>query len=145
MSTETNRAVVQRYFNEVWNEGQLDVLGEVVAADVVLHANGRPPEVGIDRWRRGMQRFRSAFPDVTIATDELIADGDRVVVRATIRGTHRGPLMGVAPTGTAVIVTALVVLRLTDGKIAEEWEVADLLGLLQQLGATMAPPVPPPA
>lgn len=142
MSIEANKAVVRRYFDEVWNQWHPDALGEVVAAEVVLHSHARPPMMGIDRWKQAMLGFHAAFPDVTFAIEEMVAEGERVVTRGTVRGTHRGPLMGIAPTGASVTFPGVWVLRLADGKIAEEWEVMDLLGLLQQLGATVAPPVP---
>jgi predicted ester cyclase len=88
---------------------------------------------------------RSAFPDAQETIEDLIAEGDKVMLYATLRGTHRGAFLGIAPTGRAVAWKVVVIGRVADGKFAEIWQVHDQLGLLQQLGATITLPTQTPA
>ena len=128
MSPDENKAAIHRWFEEGLNRG-LDValamageyLGDVEAA------------------ARAMLAIYTAFPDSHYTIEDLVAEGDRVVVRWTSRGTHRGPFRGVAPTGRRVGVTGISIYRMAGGKIVDEWAVADTLGLLEQLGAPLAP------
>ncbi len=135
MSTEANKAIIRRFVEEVQNRGDLTVLDEIAAPDYVNHT--APPGVPADR--EGLKQltamFRRAFPDGRMAIEDLVAEGDRVVTRKTFRGTHGGELMGIPPTGRAVAIQLIDIVRLADGKAVESWSAADDLGLLQQLGA----------
>jgi predicted ester cyclase len=83
--------------------------------------------------------FEAAFPGYELSADDLIAEGDKVVLRATFHGTHRGDLMGVAPTGKSVTLPLIIVYRIADGKIADHWLAVDRMELMQQLGVLPAP------
>jgi steroid delta-isomerase-like uncharacterized protein len=140
MSTTENTSLVLRYFDELVNGGNLAVAEELLAADYTHHDPALPPEMqrGRDNYLRGYAMFPAAFPDLHTAVEDVIAKGDKVVVRWTTRGTHQGSLMGIPPTGRQVTMTAIHILRLADGKIAEGWVNFDALGMLQQLGAIPA-------
>ena len=140
MSAEDNKAAVQHMGEEAFNKGNLDVLDELVAQDVVDHdpAPGQPP--GREGIKQFVSELRTAFPDLQLALDELIAEGDKVVVRWTMRGTHLGELRGgIAPTGKAFTVTGTTTNRVAGGQVAEAWGNVDLLGLMLQLGLVTPP------
>ncbi len=133
MSTEENKAKVRRIIEEVWNGGNLAVLDELVAPNCVFHdlsTTFRGPE-GIKRY---VMMYRMAFPAVHFTIDDLIAEGERVVIRWTVTGTHQGELRGIAPTGKHVTVMGMVISRFAKGKVEEDWINFDALGLMQQLG-----------
>jgi hypothetical protein len=136
VSIESNKAIVRRYFEEVFGQGKLAVLDEIVAAE---HKNSGPGSVpGLPPGPEGTKLFvsiyRDAFPDVHFTIDEQIAEGDRVVTRWTARGTHKGELAGIPPTGKSVTVNGVTVDRIVNGKYVESWGIFDQLGLMQQLG-----------
>ena len=138
MSTEENKAKVRRIIEEVWNGGNLAVLDELVAPNCVFHdlsTTFRGPE-GIKRY---VMMYRMAFPAVHFTIDDLIAEGERVVIRWTVTGTHKGELQGIAPTGKYVRVTGIVISRFAKGKVEEDWINFDALGMMQQLGVVPAP------
>jgi steroid delta-isomerase-like uncharacterized protein len=132
-----HKAVVRRFIGQAFNAGDLAVINELVARDYVLHV---APEV---RGPEGMQHFvamyRTAFPDYACTVDDQIAEGDKVVTRWTARGTQRGELMGIPPTGKQVTLPGVVIDRIADGQLVETWLQADVLGMLQQLGVVQAP------
>ena len=137
MSTEANKAIVRRWVDEVLN--RRDVSGQsvsyqLVAADFVRHFPGQPPIEGLEAYRQFGTVYFSAFPDLQITPEDLIAEGDKVTMRYDWRGTHKGELMGIPPTGKQVITSGISILRVVDGKIAEQWDSFDNLGMLQQLG-----------
>ena len=137
---EANKAVARRWVEEIWNKGDISVIDEIVAEDYVDRSP--VPGRGTDRegLKAGVTEFRAAFPDVHISIDAMIAEGDKVVMRLIVTGTHTGgDYMGIAPTGRQFKMSAIIISRLVNGKIVEQWENADLLGQLQQLGAI--PPV----
>ena len=137
---EQNKAVVRRVIEEVWNGGNLAVVDEVVAAGYVGHDPGFPQPIrGPEGFKQWVMTARTAFPDFRIAVEDLLAEGDRVAGRITMRGTHHGPLAGLPPTGQAVEFSGMFVRRLEGGQFVQGWDTADLLGLLQQLGAIPAP------
>lgn len=141
MSTETNKAIVRRYYEMVLNEGRADLVEEFLAEDVQLHGTNLPPgQEAISQW---VIQMAAAFPDRKVIIDELIAEGDKVVARQTFTGTHQGELDGIPATGRPVTQAAIAVFRLANGKIAEGWFVADNLGLMQQLGVIPAPEAAP--
>jgi steroid delta-isomerase-like uncharacterized protein len=139
MSAEDNKALVRRVYEEVINKGNLEVADETFASDYVYRSPGSPEFRGPEGFKQLVTMYRSAFPDLHLDVDELIADGDTVVSRWTGRGIQRGELMGIAPTGKQVTVTGVVITRFRGGKAAEDWELIDTLGMLQQLGAVPAP------
>ncbi len=138
MSAEENKAVVRRWYIDVFQNGKLDIIDQIFSPDYVNHDTSAPPP----GWPRGPQgaravvaTYRGAFPDIHYAIDDQIAQGDRVVTRWTARATNTGPLMGMPPSGKKVTVTGVTIERIAGGKIAETWANFDLLGLLQQIGA----------
>lgn len=135
MSTEENKAVLRRFYDKVFTQGNTDVIEEFVAADAVEHEEfpgitGQGPGV----VRQFVTAFRTAFPDLEFEIHDLIAEHDKVVARLTIHGTHEGELMGIPPTGKRVAVSAIDIVRLADGKMVEHWGSTDTLGMMQQLG-----------
>ena len=131
MSTEDNKAIVRRFFEEVWNQRNENVIDEVFASTVLF--NGQ--SITRDAVKQALAGRRTSFPDISVTVDDQVAEGDKVSTRRTWRATHRGPYRGVAPTGKLVTWTQISVVRLSRGRIVEDWAVADELTLLQQLGA----------
>lgn len=143
MPAEDLKAIVRRYAEEVWNQGALDPIDRYIASDYIRHDPGLPAAIrGPEGIKQLVPMYRAAFPDIHFTAADIIADGDRVVVRWDVRGTHRGELMGIEPTGREVRLTTIEIFRLTDGKIAEQWVLVDNLGMLQQLGV-FTPPAQP--
>lgn len=139
MSAEENKALVRRFIDEVVRKGNAAAADQFIAADFLDHNPfpGQPP--GLVGFRQSTTRFASAFPDADITVEDMIAEGDKVVVRQTIRGTHTGEFMGIPPTGKRVTMTGIHIARVAGSKIVENWANWDALGVMRQLGA-----VPPP-
>ncbi len=136
MQTEENKALVGRAFEEGWNAGNLEVFDEVTSSDYVLHDPSLPEDVvGVDGIKGFASAFLGAFPDLRFAIEEQVAEGDKVVTRWTSSATHQGELMGIAPTGNRTEVSGVTVSRISGGKIAEDWNSWDALGLMRQIGA----------
>ena len=128
-----NEAIAHRYFEEIFNQGKLDVAEEIVANTHINH--DRVNEVqGIGGVKELAAKYRTAFPDLHLATEDTISQGDKVVVRWSWSGTHKGDLAGLAPTGKQTGGTGITVFRVADGKIAESWVNWDTLGMLEKLG-----------
>jgi steroid delta-isomerase-like uncharacterized protein len=139
-AVSANKEIVRRLVDGVWRDRNLAIVDELVAQDYVGHDPTQPePIQGRDGFKQYVGMYQSAFHDATVTIDAQIAEGDMVVTRWTGRGTHTGELMGVSPTGKEVTVSGITVTRLADGKIAEEWELMDALGMLVQLGAVPQP------
>ena len=120
--SEANKALIRRYL-DTFNEDYRAALDEYVTDEGL---------------RQHVPHMQGVFPGYQMIAEDVIAEGDKVVVRATMHGTHQGELMGIPPTGKQVTVSMIVVYRIVDAKIAEHWIVADQLGLMQQLGAVLA-------
>ena len=133
MSLE-NEALARRFFEELCNGRDAAVADEIVADDYVSHGPQAPAAEGPDGVKAHVAVYQDAL-DGYWDVQEIQSTGDRVVIRWIGRGTHNGELMGVSPTGAKIAVEAITILRIADGKIAEEWTVWDALGLLQQIGA----------
>ena len=138
MSTEENKAVIRRVIEEVWNKGNLAVADEVIANNYVFDAAGQEFK-GPEGLKQAVTIYRTAFPDFHITIDDMVAEGDKVASRFTVRGTHKGDLMGIAPTGKQVTVTGTAFNRLVGGKEVEARASMDQLGMLQQMG--VVPPM----
>jgi steroid delta-isomerase-like uncharacterized protein len=137
---EENRAVVRRFLEEIFNEGNLDAADELFAPDYVLHDPAVPEEVrGPEGIKRYVSMYRSAYPDTHITIEDQIAEGDKVVTRWTGQGTHEGELMGIPPSGNRVTVTGIHLDRISGGKIEETWVSYDALGMMQQLSVVPRP------
>ena len=138
MSTEQNKTIVRRVFDEIVNKGNLGVADELLAADYVNH-DFPAPAPGAEGFKLVTTMFRSAFPDIVVTLEDEFAEGDRVVTRGVFVGTHTGDFMGIPATGRQVSIKYLDIWRLENGKAKENWVQMDLLGLMQQLGVIPAP------
>lgn len=140
MSTERNKQVILEIGRHVFVTGDEDALDALIAEDLVDHDPGRPP--GLPPGRAGykamMAELRAAFPDLEVAIEDQIAEGDRVVTRYTMRGTHRGDLWGIPASGNRFALEGINIDRVVDGRFCERWAAYDSGELLRQLG------VPPP-
>ena len=134
MSTEENKATVRRYLEEAWNKGNVGIIDELMASDYSRYMSGPAQPLNREGQKQRITSFHKAFPDIHLTIEDLVAEGDKVVFRITIRGTHQGAFMGIAPTGKPVTVSAIDIARFADGKIVEHWGQMDSLGLMQQLG-----------
>jgi steroid delta-isomerase-like uncharacterized protein len=132
---EDPRELVRRFHAELLSARDPAVVDAFFAEEFVSHNN--PPDFppGREGVKRFFELFRDAFPDVTVAIDELVAEGDQVAVATTFTGTHEGELMGIAPTGRRVSVTGIDIVRVEDGRIAEHRGLTDVVGLMRQLTA----------
>lgn len=133
MSLEENKAIVNRSTAVLWNKGNMAVIDELYAIDFIMH----DPSQGdgdLEYFKQYARGVLTGIPDLHIATDDLIAEGDQVVKRWTARGTHKGDFMGIPATGNQIEVAGIEIYRIADGKIVEIWGVMDSLGLMQQLG-----------
>lgn len=135
---EENKAIVRRLAEEVWNEGRLDVIEEVYH-DLSVAPDVPQLPVGPAGTRFAVETFRAAFPDFHMTTEHLVADGDLVVARFRQRGTHRGELFGIPPTGREVDFEEIALLQIADGKIVATWYETDMLTLMNQLGVGGGP------
>jgi steroid delta-isomerase-like uncharacterized protein len=138
--SQENKALVQRFVEESFNRGNLNVVDEVYAPSFIAHDPGHLEEARSPEYaKQFVGMYRSAFPDGHAVVDDLISEGDRVAYRWTYRGTHQGELMGIAPTGKQVTITGITIYRISGGKVEEEWNNFHQLGLLQQLGVAPTP------
>jgi len=138
--SEVNKALVRRWFEEVWNQGREETIDELLAPDGVAHGLG-DTEVdvrGPGEFKPFVRNLRGSLPDVRMTVEDLVAEGDRVAVRLSVEGTHRGANFGVAPTGRRIRIAGIVLVRIAGGKIVEGWNSWDQLGLLRQIGALPA-------
>jgi predicted ester cyclase len=136
MSTEVNKAVIRRLFEEVFNRGDVEVIDEIVAEEVIGHdATSEEPKRGRASVKQVAILFRTAFPGAQYPLADVIAEDDKVVARWGLQGIHQAEFMDVAPTQRAVKVTGIVIYRLAEQKIVEYWGNFDTLGLMRQLGA----------
>ena len=138
MSAEENKALVSRFVEEFWNEGNMSAADELIAVGAEIHMP-TGELVDLDGFKGFAGAFRGSFPDWHSTFEELVAEGDRVAERWTGRGTHRGELQGIPPTGKHVEVPGSVFYRIVGGKIVEFRGQLDMMSLLQQLGVIPAP------
>ena len=135
MSAGENKALVRRYAEEVLNQSNLDLFDEIFAPDFVQYGADPDQVSGVEDLRQFFIMLRCGFPDFQVTIEDLFAaEGDKVVLRFTFRGTHQGAFMGVAPTGKQVTMTGIDIFHIADGKIVELWNEEDVLGMMQQLG-----------
>jgi len=139
-AVSANKEIVRRVVEGVWRDRNFAIVDDLVAEDYAGHDPSQPETIqGRDGFKQFVAMYQTAFDDATVTIDDQIAEGDQVVTRWTGRGTHTGELMGIAPTGKEVTVSGMTISRLAGGKIAEEWELMDVLGMLVQLGAVPQP------
>src|SRR4029453_2544586 len=129
----TNKQIVRRFSDELWGQGSLAAAVDVLAKDLIEH-NPLPGQgAGRDGHKQIVALFRSAFPDLQVTTEDVLEEGDRVALRWRAYGTHRGDLIGLAPTGKRVTLTGIEILRLSGGKIVERWAEDNGQAVLAQL------------
>ncbi len=139
MSTEENKAIIRRMTEELYNQGHIEHADDFFADTYVHHDPASPHVRDRDGLKETVRAFRAGCPDLQITTDDLVAEGDQVTKRWTIRATHTRDLSGLPPTGKRIALSGLELFRLADGKIVECWTAYDNLSLLQQLGAIPTP------
>ena len=139
MPPRENKALVHRFIEEMINQKDVAVIDQFFAANYVEHNPPPGQSPNLEGTRQGFNTFMAVFPDCHFTIEDTIAEGDKVVVRGTFRGTHQGELMGLGPTGKQVTVSEVHIMRVVGGKIVEHWGQEDALGLMQQLGVIPAP------
>jgi steroid delta-isomerase-like uncharacterized protein len=140
MPAEENKALVRRLLTELRQGWTAHVIERFYSSHYRRHLTPRGPHLTRDEQRERASRLRTAFPDAEAVLEDILAEGDRVAYRLTITGTHRGHFLGVAPTGRRVTVSLFAIVRIEDGKLAEEWGGLDQGDLLRQLGGLGEPP-----
>ena len=127
-------SVVSRIYEEVLNKGELDQVDTLIAAEYIDHNPVGPGgKSGIEGFKQTVRALRFAFPDLRISVEQMIVNGDQVVARTTMRGTHKNSFMGVDPTGKPITVSGFDIFRVADGVVAERWGTLDGLTLMQQI------------
>jgi len=133
--SESNKTVIRRLFEEVWNKGNLPVADELFAQNYSHHDSSTPEfGRGPESEKKRATLYRTAFPDVRLTIEEIIAEGETVTARWSCKGTHKGDLSGIAATGKQFTISGISVTRFANGKMVEAWVNWDALGLMQQLG-----------
>ncbi len=137
--TEENKSIFRRYVEELGNEGKLELADEIFDRYLAHQPDGSVLERGLEDVKRFMGEFREGFPDFYSTIEDQIAEGDKVVTRWMMRGTHMGEFRGIAPTGKGVDVTGIGIFRFSDGKVVESWDNFDQLGMMRELGVIPVP------
>jgi steroid delta-isomerase-like uncharacterized protein len=142
MSTKKIKAL-ERHVLEENNKGKtaaLAVMDELYATDFVMHGSTESEDIhGLKNVKQSMSEYYNAFPDLHYTLDDMVVEGDKVVIRCTGTGTHKGEFMGIPPTNKKVKLQAIAIDRVVGGKIVEEWGISDTLSLMQQLGVVPTP------
>lgn len=135
---EENKALIRRWFEEVWNKGRADAIREMLAEDGVVHGlseDAAKPLRGPQDFLPFHTQFREAFPNIEVMVEDTIAESDRVVARCSVRGKHSGDSLGFKATGTQVEFDGIAIVRVKNGKIVEAWNNFDFMKMYRQLGA----------
>lgn len=141
MLTQENKAIVTRWVDKFWNQQDRDVIDELLSPNYILH-NPDGPVHGPEAFKQFSAAFHTAIPDLHVTVETMLAEGDKVVWRYHLQGTHDGELLGIPPSGKPVVLTGIIISRFANGKWEEDWQNNNLVGLLQQIGAI---PTPEPA
>ncbi len=136
MSPEENKQLLHRYVAEVWDNGNLEALREFLAPHYRRHVSPTLPPLDLEAQIQRLAGFRNAFPDITLTVEEVMTEDDRIAFRSTINGTHHGELAGLAPTGKHITVGLVDIIRVEDGRFAEQWGGPNMADMFRQLGAT---------
>ncbi len=140
MSNEQNKAIVRRYLEQVWGKGDTTLLSELADVNITDHNPLPNQAAGVDGQRQAVNWIHSAFKDIRMDIEYLIAEGDKVVDHWTLTATNKGDFLGIPATGKSITLTGTDISRLSNGRIVEVWHVEDIVGLMQQLGALPAAP-----
>ena len=137
MIADDIKTLVRSAFEDIWDHGSLAAVDELLSRDFVRHGpSSLEGDIsGRDGFKQLVTMYRTAFPDLSVPIEQQVVEGDLVVTRWTARGTHGGDLQGIAPTGNRISVQGVLIDRIENGQIQEEWAVYDSLGLMQQVGA----------
>jgi len=131
----SNERLIRRYFDEIWNNGKLDVLNEIISPDYINHNPGiANPIPGPEGLKPIIVAIRKAFPDLRYVIENIVATDTQVAIHTTMHGTHKGDFFGIAPTNKMIRVSQIQIERIENNKIIEHWRVTDELTLLKQLG-----------
>ncbi|OFW01866.1 MAG: hypothetical protein A3I61_02430 [Acidobacteria bacterium RIFCSPLOWO2_02_FULL_68_18] len=137
--SEANKARLRRFYDEVFNKGNLAVMDEMAVANFVDH-NPSPGQLpGLEGVKQMFAAMRTALPDMRVTVEDMVAEGDKVAAHVTLRATHGGEFMGIAPTGRGITARIADIVRFADGKAVERWGVEDMSDLLQALGVSSPP------
>jgi steroid delta-isomerase-like uncharacterized protein len=134
-----NKAILQRFYDEAVNGGNLDLIDELIAEDLVEHDEFPGLEPNRDGVKQLFAATRRAFPDFHVEAERYVEEGDLTVGWLRFSGTHQGEFLGIEPTGNQINVTAVDMARFRDGRIVEHWGLTDAMSMMQQLGAIPAP------
>jgi steroid delta-isomerase-like uncharacterized protein len=139
MFAEENKAVVQRFFEELWNNRNLHVADEIFTLDCVTHQLRSGAEIvatprAAEAIKKHVTEWLAGFPDLRFTVEQMIEEADRVVTQSVMQGTHIGTWLGIPPTGKRVRIRMMTIHRVTNGRIAEDWVLVESLGFFQQLG-----------
>jgi steroid delta-isomerase-like uncharacterized protein len=139
MSAEESKAIM-RHFWAVWEQGDVELLDELLAPKYVNHTLATPDlPPGPEGVKEVVSMFHSAMPDLRVVVEDMVAEGDKVATRYALEGTHRGELFGAAPTGERLSIKSITLERVSGGKIREHWRVTDEMGMMHQLGILGVP------
>jgi len=127
--------LIRHFLEEAWNKRNLAVIDELFTPDAVAHDPAVPTVTDVESTKQFIAACLTAFPDLQVTADDLFTAADKIAARWTVRGTHKGEFLGIAPTEKSMAVTGITIYRLAGGKVAEYWSHWDSPGLLQQLGA----------
>lgn len=136
--SQQNKALVQRWFDEVWTQGRVTSIDELMAPSCIVHGLGEEMR-GPESFKRFHSAYRNAFPDVRLTVDHMVAEGDTIAARWSGTGTHNGNGLGLPATGRQVRFSGMTFARIQNGKLVEGWNVFDQLGMFQQLGVVNLP------
>ena len=137
--SNANKELTRRIFNEVWNQKRLDLIDELVSPDYIHHDSGTANvQTGIEGYKQFVRFYLNAFPDIRFTIQDEISEADKVVIRWTVTGTHRGDLPDLPATGKTISLSGISIARLRDAKGVESWNNWDGLGMMQQLAAPTA-------
>ena len=136
--SEENKALIRRWFEEVWNKGNEAAIDEMFAQHGIAHGLAEEPEKamrGPQDYKPFYRKFRSAFPEIEVVVEDAVAEGDKVAARCTVRGKHQSDSLGFAATGKSTDFTGITIVRIERGQIVEAWNNFDFMRMFKQLGA----------
>lgn len=135
--SDANKQLLRRWFEEVWNAGRADAIDEMFAPEGIAHGlsdEAGQPLRGPANFRTFHTQMRTAFPDMNVTIEDMVAEGDRVAARCSVRGKHGGDNLGIAATNAPVEFTGMTIVRIADGKIVEAWNNFDFMRMYKQVG-----------
>jgi steroid delta-isomerase-like uncharacterized protein len=136
--SEDNKALIRRWFEEVWNKGREEAIDEMFAEDGIAHGlaqDAGEPLRGAAGFKPFFQKFRDAFPDIEVVVEDTVSEGDKVAARCTVRGKHQSDSLGFAATQQPMEITGISIVCVREGKIVEAWNNFDFMSMFRQLGA----------